>query len=136
MYSEFATDAMLRNPDNGKDTVQSNPPESSFGATASFDQFANMIQASRASRIAELQAHDGSMPDFRVDLVDRSHIADSKPLFKPAILAAAYHEGDKIYHKKHKEEAYVRKIGSDGRIQVKWRNGEKSWVKPDNIVKL
>jgi hypothetical protein len=54
----------------------------------------------------------------------------------PIFGKSGYTIGDKIYHKRHKMEGKVIDLLASGLVKVKFENGKKGEVKPENIVKL
>lgn len=135
-------DPQLSNPDNGKVVTKLPIPHESLAAIAYSDTDAalGMIEAAQA-HAEEVKREAASDPTSgygsMLNTEDMHRMQDPRGMRDPRMKASAmFAAGDRVYHKKHREEAIVRQVGNDGRIKVKWSNGEKTWVKAENIVRL
>jgi hypothetical protein len=120
-------DKQLRNPENSKVVVDAPINPGSLAAIKSVEQVAAEI--ARGEEIRESASADplaGKLLNNGGGSIKMTGVAS----------ANIYAVGDRIYHKKHKEEATVKEISSSGKLRVRWASGEKSWVRPENIVKL
>lgn len=118
---ELIANKMLHNPDNGKDTIVLQAPAGSFATIKDADQLQLVIE--RGSSALEGARVDPVAPEV---MISRASVYASTKLIK----------GSKVYHKKRKMEGTVREIGTDGRIRLKFANGEKHWVNASNLVRI
>ena len=124
-------DAALRNPDNEKVTIKANAPAFSFANVDNIEQ----LEALKGRSVEDAEGNLVQIDSRRAPIEGQlAALATMNPGSRPSIALLA--SGDIVYHKVYKEEAKVRYVGTDGRVRIKFKNGDKIWAKADSIVKL
>jgi hypothetical protein len=118
----------LKNPDNGKVVVISSPSENSL-ATFTPERVLSEIERGKS----ELDAN--AVDPISEALLNASSRSGRSEAEARGVLADTFKKGDRVYHKRRKKEGIVKDVSSDG-VQMKFDNGEKHWVRPENLVKL
>jgi hypothetical protein len=139
MPDDFNFGPELTNPDNEKTEIKSPPQAYSFGSMMDRSGVISIdkVESLRGRPIEDVEGNPITPHPGGVLLEQQiSALATMTPGQGGRQSILAYKSGDTVYVKSYKEEAIVRRVGVDGRIRVKFANGDKCWVKLANIVKL